>query len=92
MDGLDALDKIAQADYDLIVTDIQMPRMNGFDLCKTIKGNAAYKNIPVIIITSLEKDEDKRKGIEFGASAYIVKSSFDQTNLLDVIERLIGGV
>ena len=92
VDGLDALDKIAQADYDLIVTDIQMPRMNGFDLCKTIKGNAAYKNIPVIIITSLEKDEDKRKGIEFGASAYIVKSSFDQTNLLDVIERLIGGV
>ena len=91
VDGLDALDKIAQTNYDLIVTDVQMPRMNGFDLCKTIKGNVAYKDIPVIIVTSLEKEEDKRQGIESGASAYIVKSSFDQTNLLDAIERLIGG-
>ena len=91
VDGLDALDKIAQTNYDLIVTDVQMPRMSGFDLCKTIKGNAAYKDIPVVIVTSLEKDEDKRQGIESGASAYIVKSSFDQTNLLDAIERLIGG-
>lgn len=91
VDGLDAIDKIAQANYDLIVTDVQMPRMSGFDLCKTVKGNAAYKDIPVVIVTSLERDEDKRQGIESGASAYIVKSSFDQTNLLDAIERLIGG-
>ena len=91
VDGLDALDKIAQTNYDLIVTDVQMPRMNGFDLCKTIKGNVAYKDIPVIIVTALEKEEDKRRGIESGASAYIVKSSFDQTNLLDAIERLIVG-
>ena len=90
VDGLDALDKIAKTNYDLIVSDVQMPRMSGLDLCKTIKGNDAYKNIPVIMVTSLDKDEDKRRGIEAGASAYIVKSSFDQTNLLDAIERLIG--
>ena len=90
VDGLDALDKIAQANYDLIVSDVQMPRMSGLELCKAIKANAAYKDIPVVIVTSLSKDEDKRQGIEAGASAYIVKSSFDQTNLLDAIERLIG--
>ncbi len=90
VDGLDALDKIAQTNYDLIVSDVQMPRMSGLELCKAIKANAAYKDIPVVIVTSLSKDEDKRQGIEAGASAYIVKSSFDQTNLLDAIERLIG--
>lgn len=90
VDGMDALDKVTQAKYDLFVTDIQMPRMDGFEFCKTLKKNDEYKNIPVIIVTALEKEEDKRRGIEVGAQAYIVKTAFDQSSLLDTIERLIG--
>ncbi|MFH1771192.1 MAG: hybrid sensor histidine kinase/response regulator [Candidatus Omnitrophota bacterium] len=89
VDGLDGLDKIAQTKYDLIVADIKMPRMDGFELCRTLKSNDEYRNIPVIIVTSLDKEEDKRCGIEAGAAAYIVKTAFDQTNLFDVVERLI---
>ncbi|MBN1521528.1 MAG: response regulator, partial [Candidatus Aureabacteria bacterium] len=90
MDGIDALNIVSQEQFDLIISDIEMPRMNGFELCKAIKQNSETKDIPVIIVTSLDKEEDKRRGIEVGAQAYIVKSTFDQSNLLDAIERLIG--
>ncbi|MDP1852635.1 MAG: hybrid sensor histidine kinase/response regulator [Candidatus Omnitrophota bacterium] len=90
IDGLDALDKLAQVKYDLIVCDVQMPRMDGFEFCKTFKQKEQYKDIPLIFVTALAKEEDKRRGIEVGAQAYIVKSAFDQTNLLETIERLAG--
>jgi two-component system chemotaxis sensor kinase CheA len=90
VDGLDALDRMADNQYDLIVSDVEMPRMNGFELCKTLKNNDGYKDIPVVMVTALQKEEDKRRGIEVGAAAYIVKSAFEQSNLLDTIERLVG--
>jgi len=90
IDGLEAIDKISQAKPDLIVADIQMPRMDGFEMCRTLKKNDEYKDIPVVMVTALEKEEDKRRGIEVGAEAYITKTSFDQKNLLETIERLIG--
>jgi chemotaxis protein histidine kinase CheA len=90
VDGLDGINKLSQNIPDLVVTDVQMPRMDGFELCRTLKNNNEYKHIPVVIITALEKEEDKRKGIEVGADAYITKSTFDQRNLLGTIERLIG--
>jgi two-component system chemotaxis sensor kinase CheA len=90
VDGLDGLDKLVSAKFDLVVSDVQMPRMDGFEFCQSIRKNDDYKQTPVIIITALDREEDKRRGIEVGASAYIVKSVFDQTNLLDAIERLIG--
>ncbi len=90
VDGLDALDKVAKNKYDLIVSDVQMPRMDGFEFCRTLNKNEDYKDIPVVIMTALEKESDKRLGIEVGAAAYIVKTAFDQGNLLDTIERLIG--
>ncbi len=90
IDGLDALDKITKAKYDLFVTDIQMPRMDGFEFCKTVKNNKEYQDIPVIMVTAMDKEEDKRRGIEAGAQAYIVKTTFDQSNLLETIDRLIG--
>jgi CheY-like chemotaxis protein len=76
--------------YDLIVSDIEMPRMDGFELCRTLKKKEEYKNIPVVMVTSLQKEEDKRRGMEVGAAAYLVKTSFEQTNLLETIERLVG--
>jgi len=90
VDGLDGLEKLVSAKFDLVVSDVQMPRMDGFEFCRSIRKNDDYRQTPVIIITALDKEEDKRRGIEVGASAYIVKSVFDQTNLLDAIERLIG--
>ncbi len=90
VDGLDALDRMVNNQYDLIVSDIEMPRMDGFELCRTLKNNEGYKDIPVVMVTALQKDEDKRRGIEVGAAAYLVKSAFEQTNLLDTIERLVG--
>ena len=90
VDGLDALDRMVNNQYDLIVSDVEMPRMDGFELCRTLKNNEGYKDIPVVMVTALQKEEDKRRGIEVGAAAYIVKSAFEQTNLLDTIERLVG--
>ncbi|MGO8988108.1 MAG: response regulator [bacterium] len=90
VDGLDALDRMVDNQYDLIVSDVEMPRMDGFELCRTLKNNEGYKDIPVVMVTALQKEEDKRRGIEVGAAAYLVKSAFEQTNLLDTIERLVG--
>jgi chemotaxis protein histidine kinase CheA len=88
IDGLDALDKLGHTVYDVIVSDIQMPRMDGFELCKTIKSDEKLKAIPVIFVTALSKEEEKRKGIKVGAQAYITKGQFDQGNLLETIERV----
>ncbi|PIQ89336.1 MAG: hypothetical protein COV72_03555 [Candidatus Omnitrophica bacterium CG11_big_fil_rev_8_21_14_0_20_42_13] len=90
IDGLEGLDKLAQSKYDLIVCDVQMPRMDGFQFCGALRKNEQYKEIPLIFVTALAKEEDKRRGIDVGAQAYIVKTAFDQANLLDAIERLIG--
>jgi two-component system chemotaxis sensor kinase CheA len=90
VDGLDALDRITGTHYDLIVSDIEMPRMDGFELCQTLKKKEGYADIPFVMVTALQKEEDKRRGMEVGAAAYIVKSAFEQTGLLDTIERLVG--
>jgi two-component system chemotaxis sensor kinase CheA len=90
VDGLDALNRMTDTKYDLIVSDVEMPRMNGFELCRTLKEKEGYKDIPIVMVTALEKEEDKRRGIELGVAAYIIKSAFEQTNLLDTIERLVG--
>ncbi len=89
-DGVDALDKIRQTRYDIIVTDLEMPAMDGLTLTSQIKADPSLKDIPVIIVTSRDSAEDKKRGIECGANAYIVKGSFDQTNLIDAVESLIG--
>jgi two-component system chemotaxis sensor kinase CheA len=89
-DGQEALSDITLAGVpDLIVTDVAMPRMNGFELTRHIKGDEHTGGTPVILVTSLDSDEDKARGIEVGADAYIVKSGFDQDNLLETIAQLI---
>jgi CheY-like chemotaxis protein/chemotaxis signal transduction protein len=90
VDGVDALEKIKKNPFDLILTDVQMPKMNGFELTVALKRDEKFQGVPVVILTSLEKEDEKRKGIEAGADAYLVKSAFDQTTLLETIERLIG--
>lgn len=89
-DGAQGLTKLREGlQVDAVVTDVQMPNMTGFQLTKAIKADAALQDIPVIIVTSLERDEEKAEGIEAGADAYITKSVFNQDTLLDTVERLI---
>jgi len=87
VDGVDAFTKLRSGDFDLVVSDVDMPRMNGFGLTAKIRGDKRFAELPVILVTALDSREDREHGIDVGASAYIVKGSFDQSNLLEVIRR-----
>ena len=89
-DGREALEKSFQEKFDLVITDILMPRMDGFELTTALRKEKLYKDIPIIIVTTRESDADKRRGLECGADAYILKSEFTSEGLLNTIERLIG--
>ena len=89
-DGAAGLSKLREGlQVDAVVTDVQMPNMTGFQLTRAIKGDPLLAEIPVIIVTSLERDEEKAEGVNAGADAYITKSVFNQDTLLDTVERLI---
>ena len=88
--GEDALEKAAARTYDLVVADIEMPGIDGFELTRKLRESETYRDVPVIIVSSLSRDEDKRKALEAGAQRYIVKGSFDQGALLDAVEGLVG--
>lgn len=89
-DGLSALEKLNRRMYDAIVTDVEMPKLDGFSLTMRLRQDERYREVPIIIVTSRARDEDRRRGIQLGANAYIVKGSFDQNNLIDTMRNLIG--
>ncbi len=89
VDGQDAYTLLKSEAFDIVVSDVEMPRMNGFELTEKIRSNEKLADIPVILVTSLDSREDRERGIDAGADAYIVKSNFDQSNLLEVIGRLV---
>ncbi len=89
IDGLDAYQLLQTDDYDLVVSDVEMPNLNGFELTLKIRNNVRFANIPVVLVTALSSDFDKQRGMEAGANAYIVKSNFEQSNLVETINRLI---
>ncbi len=89
VDGAEALALLRSEEFDLLISDVDMPRMSGFELTAKVRGDKNIQELPVILVTALESREDRERGIDVGASAYIVKSSFDQSNLLSVMSRLI---
>jgi two-component system chemotaxis sensor kinase CheA len=89
-DGQDGLEKALAQPFDAVLTDVEMPNMDGFTLTERLRANERYGDTPIIIITSREKEEDKRRGIQVGASAYIVKGDFEQSNLLGILRNLLG--
>jgi chemotaxis protein histidine kinase CheA len=90
MDGKEGIDKLRGGlGVDAVITDVQMPNMTGFELTRAIKSDDILEQIPVIIVTSLEREEEKAEGVEAGADAYITKSVFNQDTLLETVERLI---
>ena len=90
MNGLDALQKIEESIPDVLVSDVEMPHMDGFTLTHKVRKMDKCSSLPVILVTSLGSPKDRERGVEAGADAYIIKSDFDQGNLLEVISRLAG--
>jgi len=88
-DGLEAWNQLATRAFDAVVTDIIMPNLDGLGLAEKIRHEPKYAELPIILVTSLASDADKRRGLEAGANAYITKPAFDQQVLLDCLERLI---
>ncbi len=88
VDGMDAFTQLREAECDFVVSDVDMPRMDGFELTKRIRSDRKLADLPVVLVTALESREERERGVDVGANAYIIKRSFDQSNLLEVIRRL----
>ena len=88
VDGMEAFAALRVGTFDCVVSDVEMPRMNGFDLTARIRADRSLSELPVVLVTALDSREDKERGIDVGANAYLVKSSLDQSNLLETLRRL----
>lgn len=89
VDGVEAFARLHAAEFSAVVSDVDMPRLNGFGLTAKIRADRKLAHLPVILVTALDKREDREQGLDVGASAYLVKSSFDQSNLLDILRRFL---
>ena len=89
VDGAEAFAMLRAEDFDLLVSDVEMPRLNGFDLTSRVRADRKLSEMPVVLVTALETREDRERGIDSGANAYLIKSTFDQSNLLEAVRRLI---
>jgi two-component system chemotaxis sensor kinase CheA len=89
-DGHHALSRLAEERSDLVLTDIEMPNMDGFALTEAIRAHPTLANIPVLILSSRSSDADRQRGLDAGADGYITKRSFDEASLLTAVNRLLG--
>lgn len=89
VDGLDAFNILSTRSFDGVVSDVEMPNMDGLALAAKIRQDARYNELPIILVTSLASEEDKRRGVEVGANAYITKGTFEQKALIDTLRRLV---
>jgi two-component system, chemotaxis family, sensor kinase CheA len=89
VDGRDALGKLQDQSFHAVVSDIEMPNLDGFGLVEHIRAHAGWGNLPVILLTSLASEEHRQRGLDVGANAYIIKGTFNQKTLLEALERLI---
>ena len=89
VDGMAAWKMLEGTKIDLLVSDIEMPRMDGFALTEKVRADHRFAGLPVVLVTSLARREDRERGIACGADAYITKSDFSQNHLLETIERLL---
>jgi chemosensory pili system protein ChpA (sensor histidine kinase/response regulator) len=88
IDGLEALTKVGGTRYNIIITDLEMPRMHGYEFITEIKSDDRFKTIPIIVLTSRAGEKHKRKAMSIGADGYIVKP-FNEETLLENISRLL---
>ena len=90
IDGMDAMEKMERRDYDVLITDLEMPRLDGFGLVRRVRNEQRFEDMPILIISTRESAEDRLKGLEAGADAYLVKQSLDQGRLHDTLRALLG--
>jgi len=90
VDGVDGLNTVRRRSYDLVITDIDMPRMNGIELVRSIKEDPALRAIPVVIVSYKDREEDRMRGLSAGANYYLSKSSFHDDKLVEAVEDLVG--
>jgi two-component system, chemotaxis family, sensor kinase CheA len=89
--GREALRQIGEiADLDLVMTDVQMPEMDGFELLEAIRADRDHSSLPVVVVTTLGDEQSRKRGAEAGADAYVVKQEYDQEALLETIDHLVG--
>ncbi|HEY4129673.1 MAG TPA: response regulator, partial [Gemmatimonadaceae bacterium] len=90
VDGADGWRVLQERGADLVVSDVEMPRMDGLQLCEAIRASTRFRETPVILVTALETAEHRARGLEVGADAYLGKSSFEQQSLLNTVHELLG--
>ena len=90
MDGLDGWTAAQNGDYDLVITDVDMPRMDGIELATRLKRDGRLKSIPIMIISYKDREQDRLRGLEAGADYYLAKGMFHDDNLLQAVADLIG--
>ncbi|HRS82470.1 MAG TPA: response regulator, partial [Smithellaceae bacterium] len=83
--------KLTSHPFDLLVSDVDMPRMNGIDLVRMVKTDPQLRDMPVMIVSYKDREEDRLRGLEAGANYYLTKGSFHDEGLLDAARDLIGG-
>jgi two-component system chemotaxis sensor kinase CheA len=89
VDGAEGFKKLQSAQFDLVVSDVEMPNMSGLELTAKIRQQSEYKQLPIVLVTTLAKEEDKRRGLEAGANAYLTKGDFDQKLLIKTLKELL---
>ena len=90
VDGMDAWTSVRDGQFDLVVTDVDMPRMDGIELVQMIRRDTRLKSLPVVILSYKDREDDRRRGLEAGADYYLTKSSFQDDGLLNAVVDLIG--
>ena len=89
-DGVEALDRLRQGEWDLVMTDVDMPRMDGLVLTAQVRADSDLRDLPVMVVTSRDSAEHRRRGLEAGADAYVAKRDFDRGQILNLVRELIG--
>jgi CheY-like chemotaxis protein/HPt (histidine-containing phosphotransfer) domain-containing protein len=90
VDGVEGYARLKSSGADLVVSDVEMPRMDGFQMSQTIRKDMGFRHVPIILVTSLTGEENRARGMEAGADAYIVKTELEQDKLLDIVRELIS--
>jgi two-component system, chemotaxis family, sensor histidine kinase and response regulator WspE len=90
VDGMEGWNLVREGRFDLVVCDIDMPRLNGLELVRKIKADGRLQHLPVVIVSYKDRDEDRLAGLEAGANYYLAKSSFHDDTLIRAVRELIG--
>jgi len=90
IDGMDGLEKLQSSHYDMLITDLEMPRLDGFGLVRQIRNQSEYKELPIVVISTRESAEDRMRALEVGADSYMVKQHLEASNIISTVKALVG--